>query len=326
MGNQRNFSVQRPTLRHSDQRDLEWFFVEGAVAFDKSPMGPMLDRAELFTFGPMICPACNGQGYQGDPEQKIREAIEKARRLEAELAARGESLASSLRRWRAENGKERPPWYDDGQCAACAGCGWIPRTVKFDADNWKAKAKATAYPMGSSVDEHGGRNYPLEADMDTDARPTGSSIKKSGGKEPPGELLERYGLVSRRISRLSAAHRATMEAFFGLAGLRWAEDRYRGRIWGVMPLTPAGRKLVKQSRAKGSGGSVLTDDQVLNVEAELQKQKPTKTRGALLAAAREQALAYLSAAESAWRRDKPAMVSATELLGKIRETLGRIAS
>lgn len=286
----------RSQLKHDDQQDLAWFFVEGAVAFDRSPIGAQLDAAELFTFGPMICAACQGAGYQGDPEELIVEAIEKARKLEDELAARGESLAVNLRRWRLEHGQEAPPWYDDGQCRVCNGSGWLPRRTK-----------------------HGTVRAALTA------RPTGSSVNKRGGREPSSDVLERYGFVCRRLSRVPHGHRETLEAFFGLAGLRWAEDRFRGRIWGVMPLTPAGKKLVKQSRGKRDGGAVLTDDQILNVEAELEKQKPMKTRGELLKAAREQAADLFRAAEAAWRGDRPTLDAAKETLAKIRDTIRRIA-
>ncbi len=319
--------VIRSRLRGEDQGDLAWFFVEGAVAFDKSPLGAMLERAELFTFGPMVCPGCNGEGYRGDPEKKILEAIDAAKKLEAELAARGESFASNLRKWRTEHGKERPPWYDDGQCRVCNGCGWLPRTIKLNEDTWAKKV--TAWAWGPSVDENGHRTYRLSSDDETEyARPTGSSIKKMAGREPPGEMLERYGLVSRKLSRVSDDHRATLEAFFGLAGLRWAEDRYRGRIWGVMPLTPAGKKLIKQSRKKADG-AMVTDDQVLNVEAELQKGKPMKTRGALLEEARNQAIERLHRAEDAWGAGRDGMdpvASAEKTLGRIRASLKRMVA
>jgi hypothetical protein len=249
-----------------------WFFVEGTVAFDRSTMGPMLDRAEMFTFGSMVCPECEGVGYVGDPEQCIREAIEKVKAWPQDQL---DKLRDALR-GKTDRGEPNPfpGWYDDGSCPKCGGCGWIPRAKKNSVARYEAIT----------------------------ARPTGSSIKKRGGVEPNADILERYGHVLKRLGRLTKAHQATLGAFFGLAGGRWADDRYRGRVWGLMPLTPAGHKLVKSSRdkVKKGDGAPLTDDQVLNVEAELENGKPQKIRGALLKAAREQAEEKLREAEKAW--------------------------
>jgi hypothetical protein len=280
----------RSRLEHEDQADLRWFFVEGAVAFDRSPMGPMLDSAELFTFGPMVCPSCDGEGFCGDIETALRDAIDRARKWEA---ACGTRLADALREWRKENDEQKPPWYDDGQCAACGGSGWIPRRRKLD-----------------------------EGSVQPTARPTGSSVNKRGGIEPSSDLLERYGFVCTRLLKLSKRHHATFEAFFGLPGTRWSDDR--GRIWGLMPLTFAGQKIVKSSKKRGLERG-LRDDEILNVEAELQKVKPMKTRRALFAAAREQAEERLRKAELAWNMggDNP-LESADRVLAKIRNRLARM--
>lgn len=269
---QKSTPIITSRLRHEDQQDLSWFFVEGAVAFDRSRMGLMLEQADLFTFGSVVCPKCDGVGYTKDPEKAIREAIEKVRAWpEGQL----DKLRQALR-GRGEDGRRGafPDWYDDGTCQRCGGCGWVPRKNR------------------NSTRRH----------VAITARPTGSSVNKRGGIEPNGDTLERYGHVLKRLSRLLRAHQATLEAFFGLAGGRWFDDRHRGRIWGVMALTPAGHKLVKSSRKKveRDAGTPLTDDQVLSVEAELENGKPQKIRGELLRAAREQAETRLRDAERAW--------------------------
>lgn len=265
-----NVGVVRSTLRDEDQRDLSWFLIEGQVVFDRSPMGAMLDRAEQFTFGSMICPSCEGSGFPGDVDTAIGEAIERAKKWEASSDKR---LDVALREWRKEHGKEAPPWYDDGTCKVCTGSGWIPRARKF--------------PRAGALT----------------ARP--KQVAGSQAVEPSHDALERFGHVSRELRRISGEHQATLDGFFGLAGHRWADDPKRGRIWGVMALTKAGEKLIKRSRSKSD--LKMSGDQRLHVQAELELIQPDKTkmRSALLALAHTQAVAMLRAAEDAYARRTP---------------------
>ena len=249
-------------IPHDDQKDLEFFFGPGAAALESSPLGYMLDKAELMTFGSMTCPGCHGEGFPSDHLKKI----------EAEVRR--------VKKWQADNsdnikiGKSPalPPDHDDGTCRVCTGQGVIPQTKRF-----------------GSV-----RRVQLTA------RPTGSSKGSKQGQETPTGILERFGEVSHRLYRLGSETMYTLELYFGNVGSRWADDKSRGRLWALLPRTPAGSKLVRMSREKTQGEGSLRDDEVLDVEATLELGCPVKARAALLKAAREQAQEALRSAEDAW--------------------------
>lgn len=200
-----------------------------------------------------------------------------------------------IAQWRADGADpKKKPLYKDTDCPECEGDGFVP-------------VKLHGSPQGRIT-----------------AKPTGSSIK-GGGREPSVIALETYGLVIGKISRMSDESAHALEAFFGMAGERWEGDPNRGRIWGVLPLTPAGKKLVKRSREKTSQQGTLTDDQVLNVEAELQELAPDGNRGKLLETGRAQAVALFRRAEEAWAPPKAeAPVVEGDPLERSRELIERI--
>lgn len=90
------------------------------------------------------------------------------------------------------------------------------------------------------------------------ARP---SSRANHGEEPrsePNEAdLEVFGRVSRKLSMLSARHRATLELYYGDAGAVASINAKKagGRIVALFPLTAAGRALVKRERL-AQGGKV----------------------------------------------------------------------
>lgn len=254
-------------LPHGEQADLEWFFGRGQVAFERSPMGDMLRRAELRTFGSMMCRGCKGNGYRKSEGQVIREAIEKLRKwqeMHAEQIADGRIQPETIR------GSKRfvPADYDDGSCRSCQGSGWVPRARRY-----RRLGAITARPM---------------------------QTEKSDAQEPSTDDLERYGWVSHRLTRVGERTAHVLAGFFGV-GIRWQDDRRLGRIFGVMPMTPAGKTLLKASRDKTKSEDVLPNDLILATEMELNltQRKPRRTE--LLEAARKQAEEMLRAAEDEWR-------------------------
>ena len=263
-------------IPHDDQKDLEFYFGPGAAALESSPLGYMLDKAELMTFGSQTCPGCHGEGFPPDHLQRI----------EAEI--------KSVRKWQADNAEKirsgkvaaLPPGHDDGLCRICHGQGVIPQTKRF-----------------GSV-----RRVQLTA------RPTGSSKGSKQGQETPTGILERFGEVSHRMYRLGAETMLTLELYFGNVGSRWSETPKRGRIWALLPRTNAGRKLVRLSRALTEGESNIRDDEVLDNDATLELTQPgtmlketredgtikQHSRKKLLADAQQQAQDALRRAEDAW--------------------------
>jgi len=254
-------------LATGDQSDLEWFFGKGQVAFERSPMGGMLRSAELRTFGSMTCKACKGKGYRKSAEKIIRDAIANLRQwqeMHAEQLADGRIAAKMIRGSKAFI----PEHYDDGSCKKCLGSGWVPRARRFGRCG-----AVTARPKQTETHD---------------------------AQEPSTDDLERYGWVSHRLTRVGERTAHVLAAYFGV-GLRWQDDRRLGQIFGVMPMTPAGKTLLKSSKAKAISEDVLPNDLILATEAELNMTQRKPRRTELLDAARKQAETMLRDAEDEWR-------------------------
>lgn len=264
----------RSLLAADDQEDLEWFFGKGQCCFERSTFGPQLERAELFSFGVRLCPTCDGRGYRESMDASIRKAIAKLERWQSDNAERiAKGKAPRL-----------PPAYDDGTCPTCQGGRFVPRTKPLRAE--KKPGPITARPMGFEI------------------RPAPG--------EPRGDDLERYGLVSVRLRDLPEQTVAVLTGFFGW-GANWKDDRKLGAIFGVEPLTPAGKTLLRRSRGRSHADEQMADDFLLATEVELELTQPKPGRAVLLAKARTQAVEMLRAAERDWndvalrrkRREKP---------------------
>lgn len=253
------------TLSRDAQADLTWFFSEGQVVFERSPMGLMLKKAENSTFGSKVCSACDGVGYEEAPEAAIRKAIEAGREWEQ---LHGSNVAAAIREHQRVHGCA-PSWFEDGTCRSCSGSGWTPRKQRG-----KSRGAVTVWP-------------------------TGSSLNRQSATEIDGDTVERYGRVVRRLARLPRVERRTAEQFFGLAGGLLLEAG-RGRIWAVMADTTAARKLIRMGRGKTKAGPRRSPIETLSVEAELQLSQPNETRGTLLAMAFAQARERVLDLEHHW--------------------------
>jgi len=219
-------------LSGEDQDDLVWFFGKGQCTFERSVFGAQLELAEIFTFGSRLCPRCGGDGFRGDPERQIRDAIA---RVNAMTPRELERLRDAMR-----NGR-MPSWYDDGRCRFCDGCGWVPLHRKH-----RRGGELTAQPVVGEL-----RPVP---------------------KEPQSDELERYGFVSDQLQRMDDQHIQTLAAFFGAAGSRNEHDKDRGRIFGVYALTPAGKKLLKMAGKEGDLTPPLRIENQATLELTQRKQ------------------------------------------------------
>lgn len=249
-------------LTGEDQDDLVWFFGAGQCAFERSVFGYQLERSETFTFGSRVCPKCKGRGFQKTAEDAIRETL---RRFEEQPEREKQRLQEAIRAH-----KDPPPWYDDGRCERCDGSGWIPRKTRH-----RRGGPITAMPIHAEL-----RPVP---------------------QEPASDDLERYGYVSDQVRRMTQEDIETLAAFFGCAGSRNEHDKDRGRIFGVLALTPAGKKLLKMAGKSEN----MTPPLVIENQATLELTQAKPNRRALLDGARKQAEKRLRRAEQGWIGVRP---------------------
>jgi hypothetical protein len=271
-----------------DQRDLAWFWGPGQVAFERSKLGAQLDVAELFSFGSTTCENCRGSGFAFQPEsvEKGLEAIKAYQAQHADDIAAGKMPPI-------------PKWHDDGTCKRCNGFGRIQRDEPH-----RLSIGAWCHRCGEPEDIRDedlccpscGGAWTRRSSALT-AQPSGTEVRLLA--EPYGDELERYGAVSHRLGKISDKARGDLGGFF-CTGLRWADDKRLGQIFGVMPRTPAGKTLLRQSRKKTQNEDRLPDDVVLATEAELELTQPKRNRRELLEAARQQAELRLRSSEQEW--------------------------
>lgn len=145
---------------------------------------------------------------------------------------------------------------------------------------------------------------------------TGLTARPTGGHSPevrdaPNDKdLFRYAEASRRVSAIAAVDptaAAVLQAYYGDQGARWGRTEL-GRIVAVIPLTEAGRELLRRAdeRSKKRGGKASTAPEAEQVATELHvlRVQPAASRGVLAERARNQALALYARALSLWRASK----------------------
>jgi hypothetical protein len=182
------------------------------------------------------------------------------------------------------------------KCEDCKGVGW-PKVGQFD--------------LPQKCETCDGNKFIFKRSR---TRPSGPVTVNVGNcqeihlkDEPDSSELEMYAQVMRRMIHLSELDARVLFGFYGFAGARWAEDPNRGRIWGVLPLTDAGKKVIKASESRKSDSDkeqTLTADEVLNVQQELRDLRSGKQvrerHDFLMTLAHEQAEALLVAAVRSW--------------------------
>lgn len=99
------------------------------------------------------------------------------------------------------------------------------------------------------------------------AEPTGkipncqptAEVRPHGGYEPSHDDLERYGRVSRRLSRCSQGTQLILECWHGDRGCRFAREHH-GRAGAIVHLTPSGKIILAKLRKKANAAQLEISD------------------------------------------------------------------
>jgi len=123
------------------------------------------------------------------------------------------------------------------------------------------------------------------------ARPRGGSEPASGNSPEEG-LIRRYAHISRLLKRLGqqdADAVLILAAYYGDQGARWGRTPH-GRLFALLPLTPAGMQLLRRSRKRARAVDLgLSSAEQLGVEVEVQAVQPHAWRTLLIEQAKRQA-------------------------------------
>jgi hypothetical protein len=281
----------------SDESAITWFFLFGQVRFQRSVHGAMVDRLIRDSMGSARCCVCHGAGIIGDEEGVARHRgvgkpteKRKAWRITEESPTgtqpeRGRGIATD---------EQRDEYHQvsvGSCCQFCNGTGWVAKrrasVDKCDACSGQPSSARLACPecLGTSR-----RMYT--------ARPTHAEHQESG-VEVDGDTLKRFAVVSRRLERMCAADRLTLERYYGAHGFSWA-NQPGGRIVGLLEFTRAGRALLRRTRVKGDEQTGASRAERIAVQLDAQTRAPEPWRGALIDEAREQAESALRIAHSQW--------------------------
>lgn len=194
-------------LSSNDATQLDWYLGVGACAFEKSPMGSMLERSWLLSEVSERCSQCNGQGI-----------------IDADHVPK------------------------DPKCKKCSGGCEYCVNGKVVEGCWCSKCRGTGF-----------NNVRIKNDRQQTVK-----LKKSAGREPgytPEDwALTTYAIVSRYLNRLEGVSRESYQvlvAYHGDKGSRWS-DTEQGRIFAVLPMTKAGKRLLKLAQTRAGADLGLT--------------------------------------------------------------------
>jgi hypothetical protein len=254
-----------------DAIDLAWYFRRGGTdVFAVSTCGSQWERASLFARSWAPCEHCGGdkrRGRVGSGFVASKSVGRTPSGHEAELLKLLDLYADVL-----------PPAADT-ECPKCRGRGYLT-----DQRGHSGKGALTARPSGSSV-----------------------KSKLGGSVEFDGADLVRLGRVTRILAETSAQDERAAQVLAAYYGPEWTpipdepvqvskrerdSDRIAG-IFGVWPLTAAGKTLCKQTKQ-------LHPLAALHNANAAQKEKPDHRRGALLLASDDQARELYEAACRVW--------------------------
>jgi len=160
-------------------------------------------------------------------------------------------------------------------CEECNGMGFVPRKARnTDPDTWTARPTHGRGGEASYV--------------------------------PDEQDLSRWAVASRALERVGKVDREAADAltaYYGDHGTRW-EPTGLGRIFAIYPLTYAGAKLLAASQARGTTEARLSADEILGVEADLQRQQDNDVRRTRLDRAKVEALALYHRGVRVWNENK----------------------
>ena len=243
---------------------LEWYFGPAQALFERSTCGAMLYRLEADSMVSTECKRCGGKGIL--EEADITPEIQRC------IPCKGP----------ADRNTNKPacPWCWNGTgvvregcwCRRCRGTGHTPvRKKRGDRATVRVKAHSSVCVEVDDV------------------------------------ALRKYAKVSRRVGELYENSREMLEvlaAYYGLVGACYGRGK-RGRIFAVYALTPCGHKLVKRAQKRSlDDGTQLQAYQLIENEAEADRQAPDPNRTALLNQADEQARRLLKEASRAWNQTR----------------------
>lgn len=278
-------------LSDRDQSDLCWFFGPGQTVFEKSCMGPMIERAQLFAFGTRRCDECEGSGFWNERREADRARRGTLREHETRRRSRlgrAEELAALILESSGDDAAvDAPKRPDDLACPECKGMGWKAS---------KSALRNRRDPTDKRKVAHG---VTLER---LDARPKSGSGHEEPSYTPEDAHLRRYARISKRlmlVQRVDGESAAVLSVYYGDRGSRWRPTR--GRIFALYPMTDEGTELVRRSRLRaGKDAPHLAPDETIESEVVLQRTAPKEGRRAVLNRIDDAARAMYDRARDAW--------------------------
>ena len=154
-------------------------------------------------------------------------------------------------------------------CRRCKGTGF------FSFENYATKAAVTAFPTLAS--------------------------QEGGGYDPSHVVLQLYAKIARRLDVVAARgaphYPRVLERYHGDEGARWGRTP-EGRIFAVVPETPAGHRLLMRVRQPNE--MEMTNADRMDAQVKLDRRQPKKWRRELLRLARKQAEEMYGDAALAW--------------------------
>lgn len=350
------FESSSNRIRYRDEALLEWFFTRGLAQFERSTFGAMIEALRRDKMGATRCRTCKGVGIL-----QTRAAVERHRQryrpksdeerhsvwvwvsdgtyvdpsIRVKDPARWDMLANGVKNPDGSGAhlrpqiEERPAVHVIGsECQLCRGSGWVPkkRPSKICPDCAGLRKAEKAKCM--TCRGRGRLGY--------DARPR-AAHEESEGVAVDGDVLQRYAIVSRNLSRLSRAHRETLAIYYGQRGLSWGSTPH-GRFLALQAGTAAGSKLLERTRVKGDEATEASEDERMANLWDAQRKDPKTWRYDLLEQAQLQAHRRLEEAGGAWvaasswapgapgdwRNPRGVMQQFDEICDEINETAERV--
>lgn len=277
--------------------------------------GEMCERAAAARKVSETCPSCGGAGYR----ELTRGELE---RRSARIASTKDSFERQL--LREELGT-------DSDCRVCNGVGYVEREVlrrgfdKFATTAWCGRCRGSGEVRNEDRQDECPRcleyrergavvcGYIVPATVkETGCSRSGKPPQRIGIDDAAGDpwnafeaQVEAHGRETRRFDAFRRANPTAAAALTILEsdeGHRWAATKW-GRLFALWPLTSAGKKLIRDGRARSRAGHgfTLRDTEVLASErnAEEATSTPNLRRRAWLAQADREARRLHDAAQAA---------------------------
>lgn len=280
-------------IEESDEAQLIWYFGDLGTRFERSVFGALLDKVQLGGANSKTCSRCDGAGIIDGPGgfSLLVKEVPHGRTVQAETGIG--AIPDETKRWESveretkairrvlPNGEVRD--VHGGWCPACRGTGALPQKIKgwrgsvcAECDGKKRTPKflvMRGLPNGKSMVVQTDR--PCKGCLGTGRTPQSAcptqGAQENGRAAPDDEILSKFAITSRRLSRLRARRviwYEALQAYYGDVGAHWAVTE-RGRIFALYALTPSGKKLARWS--------VQQSIEAARIDTKTGKKKPAKT-------------------------------------------------